>query len=145
MIKTGILYMWQLPQHLLALAIIGIFRAKPVHLANKIVYYQIPINMSFSLGKYIFISQKWYILPDGKHDIMDERFVRLLYHEYGHSKQSLYLGWLYLLVIGIPSMTMNLLSKYRVLNPDKYYERWPESWADSLGHVYRKSKPFGIK
>ena len=52
----------------------------------------------------------------------------------GHQKQSLYLGWLYLLVIGLPSATGNLLN--RVIDFDYYKQPW-ESWADRLGCVVR--------
>lgn len=59
-------------------------------------------------------------------------------HEYGHSIQSRMIGPLYLLVVGIPSITMNILTRLGILRADRYYDRWPESWADKLGNVERK-------
>jgi len=52
----------------------------------------------------------------------------------GHQKQSLYLGWLYLIIIGLPSVTGNLLN--RVIDFDYYKQPW-EAWADKLGGVKR--------
>ena len=63
--------------------------------------------------------------------------------EYGHQIQSLYLGWFYLLVIGLPSFIgciwdilfrVNWSNEKRI---DWYYHRFPENWADSLGGVQR--------
>jgi hypothetical protein len=62
---------------------------------------------------------------------------REIFHEYGHSRQSRYLGPLYLIVVGIPSLVMNILTRLHVLSLDRYYLRWPESWADRLGRVIR--------
>lgn len=56
-------------------------------------------------------------------------------HEWGHQRQSLYLGWLYLVVIGLPSVIGNLLN--RVIKFDYYRQPW-ERWADELGGVERK-------
>ena len=66
-----------------------------------------------------------------------------LKHEYGHTKQSLIFGWLYLLVIGLPSISMNILSSilFKRGKPKfalNYYNRWPENWADKLGNVNRQ-------
>ncbi|MDR0456871.1 MAG: hypothetical protein LBH20_09355, partial [Treponema sp.] len=68
-------------------------------------------------------------------------------HEYGHSTQSLYLGWLYLPVIGIYSAVFcNLWDRW--FHPwmewdsnrrhQWYYSRWSEAWADKLGRVERE-------
>jgi len=101
-----LLWLWQLPQHLLGLFLIKILGAEKRNLAiygrkitenGKEVFfwsYKETKNNRFlsgvSLGKYI-------ILKLSKDD------VNTVLHEYGHSKQSLKLGWLYLLVIGIYS------------------------------------------
>jgi len=59
-------------------------------------------------------------------------------HEQGHSLQSLILGPLYLIVVGLPSVAMNLISRVSIRFSKNYYGRWPESWADKLGGVERK-------
>lgn len=52
-------------------------------------------------------------------------------HELGHTKQSLYLGPLYLLVIGIPSLIHNVIHGLcgRKWN---YYKFYTEAWANKL-------------
>ena len=62
-------------------------------------------------------------------------------HEYGHCLQSKKRGWLYLLVIGIPSICNNLRGRkvykdmtYEEVQKD-YYNRYPEKEADELGGV----------
>jgi hypothetical protein len=47
------------------------------------------------------------------------------------------LGPLYLFIVGIPSVTMNMLTKAKILKRENYYKRWPETWADKLGKVKR--------
>ena len=68
-------------------------------------------------------------------------------HEYGHSIQSLYLGWLYLPIIGVYSAVLcNLWDRLfhkgwcRYDRHYWYYKiRWTEKWADDLGGVDRDS------
>lgn len=54
---------------------------------------------------------------------------KLLAHEYGHTIQSLLLGPLYLLVIGIPSVIW-----FHIHTPSKgsYYSFYPERMANAL-------------
>jgi len=66
-------------------------------------------------------------------------------HEHGHSRQSLYLGPLYLPIIGIYSAVFcnlwdRLLHKsWDWEQRDKwYYGRWTEAWADKLGGAKRE-------
>ena len=56
---------------------------------------------------------------------------KTIQHELGHSKQSQYLGPLYLLVIGLPSLIHNLIYKLygRRWN---YYSFYTEKWANKL-------------
>lgn len=84
-----------------------------------------------SLGKYILVSTG-YQKYDGDGGLNTKN------HEYGHVKQSLILGWLYLIVVGIPSMIFNLISQVSEKFFKNYYNRFPENWADHLGHVVRK-------
>lgn len=81
---------------------------------------------SVSLGEYIFLCPSHW---------GDERVLK---HEQGHAKQSLYLGWLYLIVIGIPSVVWaGCLEGYRRKNNVSYYAFYTERWADKLGGVKR--------
>lgn len=67
-------------------------------------------------------------------------------HEKGHHKQSLMLGPLYLLLIGLPSVTGYLIDvwchkDWEYDARDKWYYNLPwEKWADKLGHVERWKK-----
>jgi len=122
--KWLILYLWQLPQHLLALVIYLIVNGASFHYYSKttpVTLITHKYRFGVSLGTYIF-------LP-----VNHKRSILL--HEWGHSVQSKMLGPLYLIVVGIPSITMNILSIIGILNPENYYKRWPESWADKLGGV----------
>lgn len=131
-----ILYLWQLPQNLLGL-IVYVVNIKSVskkyNLFADCCYYTAKhvSDTGISLGKYIFI--------DGDNFIM----LNSILHEKGHQKQSLYLGWLYLFVIGIPSAIGNLWDriahkKWSHWKRDQWYysQSW-EAWADKLGKVKR--------
>ena len=114
--KNILLYLWQLPQNLLGLAVIAFTKAEE----NGGIYYTDGYRFGVSLGNYIIFG--------GFFNSTD------LKHERGHQLQSLYLGWLYLLVIGLPSAVGNLLN--RVIDFDYYRQPW-EAWADRLGGVKR--------
>ena len=58
-------------------------------------------------------------------------------HECGHCLQSMILGPLYLLVIGLPSLMWNILKRMGCFKETNYYSFYTEKWADSLGNVNR--------
>lgn len=81
---------------------------------------------SVSLGTYIFLCPGHY---------NDEETLK---HEQGHVKQSYILGWLYLLIIGLPSFIWcTCFDWYRVKYGVSYYDFYPEKWANKLGGVNR--------
>lgn len=51
-------------------------------------------------------------------------------HEYGHVKQSHILGWLYLIIIGLPSILWAGI--YRGLGYNNYYVFYTEAWANKI-------------
>ena len=134
--KQILLYVWQLPQHLLAQVIWGVLRQlKSVSMLertkdNLLIIRMHPLEFGLSLGRYIFV-----------HMTYGETTVK---HEAGHSIQSAYLGPLYLLLIGLPSISRNIWSRLfhkkwlREKRLRWYYESWPEDHADRLGGVQRK-------
>ncbi|RPJ76014.1 MAG: hypothetical protein EHM20_08080 [Alphaproteobacteria bacterium] len=63
----------------------------------------------------------------------DYKDISSIKHEYGHSLQSVYLGWFYLIIVGIPSLVRSLVWKIFKLKNISYYEGYPEKWADYLG------------
>ena len=122
-----LLYIWQLPQNLLGLLIIKITKANIVDVLEASSIYRCKSNFGVSLGKYIILGEKFLYQP----------FTIL--HEYGHCRQSLYLGWFYLLIVGIPSFAMNILSRiFKGKFAQNYYNRFPENWADKIVGIKRK-------
>lgn len=79
-----------------------------------------------SLSTHIF-------LPFGELTMSD--FQRnYIKHEYGHTRQSKYLGPFYLLVIGLPSLLWASCGKeYRQKHNKSYYSFYTERWANKLG------------
>lgn len=87
-----------------------------------------------SLGNYVLLG-----------DCFEER-LDIIAHEYGHTRQSLFFGPLYLILIGAPSGLGNLYdrifhTKERGWSYEQsyywyYHQPW-EKWADDLGGVDR--------
>jgi hypothetical protein len=142
-IKRFFLYWaWQSPQMLAGAVLSRALKAgKRVYTAKdgrKIEWFCFRRNTrfskfisGFSLASFILLTEN----DEAEEDIC---------HEYGHSAQSLYLGWLYLPVIGIYSAVFcNLWDRrfHKSWSYEKrikwYYSRWSEAWADSLGGVKR--------
>ena len=117
-------YVWQFPQ-MLAAWIWYLTRKKSI-LYNSIGnFYTVYIGANrggVTLGDRIFISRCYH----------GEYLNMIIAHESGHVKQSLYLGPLYLIVIGIPSILWAW--SHRWIAPRKsYYWFYPEAWANKLG------------
>ena len=128
--KKILLYFWQLPQNILGLLVILFTRA--VHYDSTDCWETPYYSFGVSLGNYIIFGTRYY------------RVTEISWkHERGHQKQSLYLGWLYLLIIGIPSLCGNLYDRFFHKNwsmrdsYDWYYNQPVEKWADYLGGVER--------
>lgn len=119
-----ILYIWQLPQNIVGL----ITRLLYPH-STRVVVYDIPVfyNTNFpggiSLGKTIIVYST------------NEQTVK---HEHGHQIQSMYLGPLYLIVIGLPSIIWaGLYGSVIPYTHNGYYKFYTEKFADKLGGVVR--------
>ena len=99
---------------------------------------------SVSLGMFVFVTKKPYFYEKLKGDYtMEELSRRLLVHEYGHTVQSLILGPLYLIVMGIPSTLWGFLpccANRRKNENVSYFSFFTESWANSLGERWLKEK-----
>jgi hypothetical protein len=112
------MYLWQLPQNILGILFLLFIRGEERHSLGGIdFYYAKGFAGGISLGKYIILGEYY------KEDVK---------HEYGHSIQSRYLGWLYLIVVGLPSLLWAMF--YR---GDDYYKFYTEKNADKLGGVER--------
>lgn len=88
-------------------------------------------NAGVSLGWFVFTAAE----PNG-----------LLVHEYGHTVQSLILGPLYLIVVGIPSAVWGNLPYFRRKRKERnipYTAFFTEEWADRLGEKVTGQKALG--
>ena len=118
--------LWQLPQVWLGAVLLIVFGFDGAEIyKGKKIYYSKKFKGGISLGEIIILN------------IFYEKNAKVIKHEYGHSRQSMMFGPLYLLVIGLPSLFFNVLTRLKVLKLETYYNRYPEKWADKLGGVKR--------
>lgn len=118
--KQTLLWIWCFPQNLLGFLVKIFTRAEKV---GNHYHYNFKSG-SVSLGDYVFLC------PNHWND------ERVLAHEMGHREQSRRLGWLYLLIIGIPSVIWcSCFERYRAKHHINYYDFYTEKWADKLGGV----------
>lgn len=127
--KKVLLWLWQLPQNILGLLVVLFTGAKKTVAPWEWIASKWPF-FGVSLGNYIIFGG-----AGGDNDSY--------YHELGHHKQSIYLGPLYLLLIGLPSITGNIYDRIAHRNWSYlarvvwYYKQPWEAWADKLGGVVR--------
>ena len=128
--KDFILFVWQLPQNIVGMLVVLCTKA---HRTLREYYFTDRYRFGVSLGQFIIFG-KYHPKP------ID------MWHEAGHQKQSLYLGPLYLLLIGLPSVCGNLWDRvfHKHWAPAKrekwYYSLIWEAWADRLSGIQRFSK-----
>lgn len=124
-IWPALLWAWQLPQNLLGLAV----RAHHIRVSRTRIRTEyngadvlIASSMTggVSLGRYIVVP-----LPGA---------ARTVKHEWGHCRQSMMLGWMYLPLVGFQSAAHLLLHRKACGGKD-YHHFWTERWADRLGGV----------
>ena len=130
MIVKVLLFIWQLPQNLLGLIVKLVTRAVKADRPFEHVSYLSKKRFGVALGDYMLFGV----------DIPNEDDYN---HEYGHHIQSTYLGPLYLLIIGLPSISFNIYDScchkdWRFEDRYAWYYNLPwEKWADKLGGVKR--------
>ena len=134
--KEALKYLWQLPQNLLGLLLFAFYRPDRMHTTQNgiVICYSYKMKGGISLGKYSLVNVCHY-----RQDISESLKRDTVRHEaVGHAKQSLYLGWLYLPIVGLQSILWAALYG-RIVKPTKngYYRFWTEKWADRLGGVKR--------
>lgn len=102
---------------------------------------------SVSLGVFVFAAKETYFNEKiNREHSQKELTERLLVHEYGHTIQSLILGPLYLIVIGLPSLLwagLPIFAKKRRDRGISYYSLYTEKWADSLGEAVTRKPSLG--
>ena len=140
-IKNFIMSIWELPQNALGLIVKKVCDAEPIIMYKDATVHAWKLSGGMSLGKYIFVPFTPELLTPAGFFISKKYAEKLIKHEYGHTIQSKYLGWLYLLIIGLPSLIWaNCFEKYREKTGKSYYSFYTEKWADKLGEVERKGK-----
>ena len=125
---------WGLPQTLIGLILRVKYRHCPGEWYRGVyVTWHDAAWGGVSLGLFIFSKDK---LPE-------PRRRELMIHEYGHTWQSLFLGPLYLFVVGLPSYVWANSKKFRRMRRERgirYTSRYPENWASSLGQRFAREK-----
>ena len=100
-------------------------------------------SAGFSMGLFIFVPPKPRFYNKKYNYSKEELKERLMIHEYGHSIQSLILGPLYLIIIGIPATIWSFSKKYNEIKKNKkisYFEFYTEKWANYLGEKVTNKK-----
>lgn len=130
-IRNLILFIWQLPQHIVALIYFGYLVMMCKDLGVDSRYKQaivIPCVMrgAITLGNYVFVG-------------LNSEYKETVKHELGHTIQSKILGPLYLIIIGIPSITYcGLRRLFPSLRKKNYYNFYTEKWANNISEKYIK-------
>ena len=168
--KEFLLYVWQLPQNVVARCVVVFSGAITIGGCNSCIKYCtnckdieiFPTSYRFgvSLGKYIivhfsdcdctnckdieiFSTSYRFGVSLGKYIIVHfsdcDPFT--IKHEYGHTEQAKRLGWLYLILIGIPSAIGNIYDriahkKWTEYKRKMWYYKQPwEAWANKLAGI----------
>ena len=124
--KQILLFIWQLPQNIIGAIYYLLIKSVYVE-SNDIVkgtklICKSTSNGSVSLGMWIFISKNAWLY----------RKKSVIMHESGHCIQSIYLGPLYLFVIGIPSILWAGVRRLGLFKNKSYYSFYTEKWANKL-------------
>lgn len=124
-------FTWELPQTVLVLILL-LFTKKyqKERYKSSVIFWRNKVRWGVSLGKFILLGKIY-------ESFSPEFAMITIKHEYGHSIQSLIFGPFYLIVIGLPSIFFNILTRLKILPGKTYYERYPENWADKLGGSFR--------
>lgn len=129
-----LLYLWQLPQNLLAHILLWFYKEECVYMYKEIAFHICPgFPSGISLGCHAIVKSLPY----------STQAKKTIDHEWGHTRQSRKWGWLYLIVIGLPSLLGNIYDrlfhkKWTAKDRTKWYYSLPwENSADSYGGVWR--------
>lgn len=121
-----LLWIWQAPQNVAGLVFRLIFGWSAILFRGVDVVVSSRFPGGISLGRTIVVKRPYSANSDTWN------------HEYGHTRQSLYLGPFYLFVVGIPSLLWAWY--WKPSRGVSYYSFYTEKWADKLGGVVRTEK-----
>lgn len=136
-IKQILLFIWQLPQNILGLILFWWYKRISTR-THRDIYKGVnylftdKIEGAISLGNYVIVN---YIHHSYRHSHWEDS-EKVIKHEYGHTRQSLMFGPLYILLIGYQSIIHAGFHRFLCHGKD-YHHFWTEKWADKLGGVKR--------
>lgn len=140
-IYNVLLYIWQLPQNIIGLIVMLMYRpdVKLIAKNGNYVYFSKGMSGGISLGKYSIIDKDYYT-DTAKGDSGKALELDVTKHEvFGHGTQSRILGPFYLPVIGLPSIIWaSLYGPVIKYTKNGYYKFYTEKWADKLAGIVRK-------
>ena len=126
---------WIFPQNAIGFIVKKVCKATPYTTYKDAHVFSWNVRGGVSLGRYIFV-------PFTTQDPTSHEVQEYIKHEYGHTVQSKYLGWLYLVGIGLPSIIWaGCFDRYRAKKSVSYYAFYTERWADRLGGVEERTPP----
>lgn len=131
----ALLLIWELPQNIAGafyFIIHGVFaKTFIIDDGDSFEMYSDKQKGGVSLGIFRIYKAKYY-----KSSAYYVKIKRM--HEKGHRTQSKWLGPLYLVIIGIPSLIWATLHSFcKPISKINYYWFYPEKWADKIGGVKR--------
>lgn len=119
-------WIWEFPQCLLGFILTLCYNVEYKETFKEIPIYAGKFPGGISLGLYILMSEY--------NQKYNRNFTKE--HEWGHTRQSIRLGWLYLPTVGLCSVCWVGLRKINSKLRDKsYYSVWPENQADKFGGI----------
>ena len=152
MIKSILLFIWQLPQNIIGIILFLILRKSITkgyiyyflnrdNKENTIDYYKY-IGDDYKIRKYLVVNKKNFnSISLGDFVFLRSFDLLTVLHEYGHQKQSKKLGFLYLILVGLPSIACNIYDKifHRKWSDEKriewYYKLPWEKNANKLSNL----------
>ena len=146
LLATLIQWTWGVLQNLLGLVIFLICIRRPHAIFRTAVVTLWDRPDSMGCGMFIFLANQG---STGRSDNFKiSKFQQeTLFHEYGHTIQSLILGPLFLPVIGIPSFiwaSLPFFDRLRDRRRISYYWLYCEKWATSIGNKVCSMKKTGL-
>lgn len=150
---------WQFPQVIFGLILIKIWQCTKYCYAGEYIWFTTCAPKMFtgvSLGPIIIFNADKYFVTDAVFPVV------FRHEKYGHTVQSLIFGPLYLLTVGVVSLSRNLLARLHVNSRlyrfflittvlwrvkdvalsvnywlAQYYKHWPENQADKFAKITR--------
>ena len=125
-------FTWELPQTIIALFILlGLkIGGKNPDVTFNSYYWAFHIRQNCD---YFGVGLSCFFTFNVSNVMLGNVFEQTVKHEAGHTIQSAILGWLFIPLVALPSVTFNILTRLNLVSYDKYYFRIWEKTASILG------------